>query len=318
LSLQINDANAPRSVISTVMMAVFGSTVGGFLWIGRPGLAVLSFLAFLVLGSILTWYGFPTFEAGGWSPALLGQIALAVLSVLIVLIFRESSRPKHWHSRWYFALLAGFLIPSIVTLSIRTFLIQPFSSPSDSMAPTLIVGDRFFVSKMAYGYSKHSLPFSVLDFEGRGFSALPERGDVVVFRGEGADFVKRIVGLPGERIQMAGGALLIDGKAADQQEVGAATAQNDAEGAKLVRETLPNGVSYDTLDLQPDGVLDNTETFLVPEGEYFVLGDNRDNSLDSRTQLGFVPFENLIGRAERIFWNSEGAPYAERQVVRPH
>jgi signal peptidase I len=299
-------------------MAIFGSMVGGFLWIGRPGLAVLTFLAFLLLGCLCIWYGFPAFQAGEWSPALLGQIAMAIFSAAIVLIFRKSSRPKSWHSHWYFALLLGFLIPSVIALAIRSFLKQPFSSPSDSMAPTLVVGDYFFVSKSAYGYSKYSFPYSAIDFEGRKFSKFPERGDVVVFRGESADFVKRIVGLPGEKVQMTNGAVLIDGQAAKQQENVEASSEFGVEGAKVIRETLPNGVSYDTLDLEAGSMLDNTEEFLVPEGSYFVLGDNRDNSMDSRLKLGFVPLENLIGRAERIFWNSEGSFYTDRQVVRPH
>jgi signal peptidase I len=299
-------------------MSVFSSTVGGFLWIGRPALAFLTLLAFLLLGYLCIGYGFPAFQAGEWSPALLGQIATAILSAAIVLTFRKSSRPKSWHSRWYFALLLGFLIPSILALAIRSLLMQPFSSPSDSMAPTLIFGNYFFVNKSTYGYSKYSLPYSAIDFEGRKFSELPERGDVVVFRGESADFVKRIVGLPGEKVQMTNGALLIDGQAAKQQENGDASSEYGVEGAKVIRETLPNGVSYDTLDLGADTMLDNTGEFLVPEGSYFVLGDNRDNSMDSRLKLGFVPFENLIGRAERIFWNSEGSSYTDRQVVRPH
>ena len=314
------DANVetPRSLLPTILLTIFGSTIAGFLWIGRPGLAAFFFLATLSLGAAWAWYGFPAFAAGEWRPELIARLVMTVVSIGLVLVFRQPSRPRRWHSHWYFALLIGLAISGGVAVTIRSLLVQPFSSPSNSMAPTLVAGDRFFASKWAYGYSKVSFPLSLITFEGRRFSSLPQRGDVAVFRGDEADFVKRIVGLPGERIQLAGGVVLIDGHAAKQVEIGPAAPELGAEGAKIVRETLPNGVSYETLDTEPDSALDNTKEFLVPEGRYFVLGDNRDNSNDSRLDLGFVPFENLIGRAERIFWNSEGVSYADRQAVRPN
>ena len=133
----------------------------------------------------------------------------------------------------------------------------------------------------------------------------------------GLDYVERVIGFPRETIKISNGVLVIDGVPAQTQDEGK---EFDAGGevGRLMRESLPNGVSYDVLDLEADSISDNTQAFLVPEGHYFVLGDNRDNSSDSRFSLGFVAFEQLIGRAERIFWNSAGTPFAERQNLRPH
>jgi len=197
-------------------------------------------------------------------------------------------------------------------LGVRSFLYQPFDTPSGSMMPTLLIGDHFFVAKYAYGFTHYSLPLSPPLFEGRIFGAEPQRGDLVVFRlpsDDTVDYIKRLVGLPGDRIQMRGGELYINGTAVKRQRV----ADFDEDDGSTVRtkrwrETLPNGVSYETLDLYDNGQLDNTEEYVVPAGHYFMLGDNRDNSTDSRVPpeyrgVGFVPYEKLIGRAEMIFYS---------------
>ncbi len=200
----------------------------------------------------------------------------------------------------------------LLALVIRTLLFQPFSIPSGSMRPTLLEGDYLFVTKWAYGYSKHSLPFSPPLFEGRIWGSEPERGDVVVFKfppDPSLDYIKRVIGLPGDTIQMIDGQLQINGEAVPRELVDELDNPDITEMARPVevwRETLPNGVSYDTLDLSPNSIGDNTREFQVPEGHYFMMGDNRDNSTDSRFSVGYVPADHLVGRANIIFFSMSG------------
>jgi signal peptidase I len=197
----------------------------------------------------------------------------------------------------------------LLALVIRTVFFQPFSIPSGSMRPTLLEGDYLFVTKWAYGYSRHSLPFSPPLFSGRIWGSDPRRGDVAVFKfppNPSLDYIKRVIGLPGDRIQMRDGQLFINDVAVPREKVGQITNRDITEFDRPVdvyRETLPNGVSYDTLDLSPNSVGDNTREFVVPAGHYFMMGDNRDNSTDSRFSVGFVPAENLVGRANIIFFS---------------
>ena len=198
----------------------------------------------------------------------------------------------------------------IIALLIRTVLFQPFNIPSGSMKATLLVGDYLFVSKFSYGYSHFSLPFSPPIFSGRILASPPERGDVVVFRlpkDTSTDYIKRVIGLPGDKIQMIDGVLHINGQAVKQERADDFIETEEVARATPVkrwRETLPNGVSYYTLDLVDNGFADNTQVYTVPAGEYFMMGDNRDNSTDSRfSQVGTVPFENIVGRAQIIFFS---------------
>jgi len=218
----------------------------------------------------------------------------------------------------------------LIALVVRTFAIEPFNIPSGSMIPTLLVGDYLFVSKYSYGYSKHSFPFSLGFFSGRIFGRVPERGDVAVFKypgdqGQGfnrTDYIKRIVGLPGDRIKMTNGILNINGKAVERTKIGEySRGPNGGRKGILYNEVLPNGVSHEILESSDNGTSDNTPEFLVPAGNYFAMGDNRDDSLDSRTQLQirdgmgvirlrdelgwYVPSENLVGRAEFIFFSHD-------------
>jgi signal peptidase I len=199
----------------------------------------------------------------------------------------------------------------IIALVIRTFLFQPFNIPSGSMKATLLVGDYLFVSKYSYGYSHFSLPLSPPLFSGRvaAFSN-PERGDVVVFRlpkDDSVDYIKRVIGLPGDAIQMIDGVLHINGQPVTRVRIEDFVDTDEGRGTTHVqrwRETLPNGVSYTTLDLPYNLQSDNTDVYHVPPGNYFMMGDNRHNSTDSRfPQVGFVPFENIIGRAQLIFFS---------------
>jgi len=190
---------------------------------------------------------------------------------------------------------------------------QPFIVPSGSMEPTLMVGDEIAAAKYAYGYSRFSVPFGLTpDFRGRILAQPPERGDVVVFalpRDPSQVYVKRVIGLPGDRVQMKDGTLYLNGKAVPRRPAGAVSISLDGrrvQGTTYV-ETLPNGRSHDIIKLAA-GPLDDTGEFVVPDHCYFMMGDNRDNSLDSRVSpaeggVGFVPAENLIGRVDRVLFS---------------
>ena len=203
----------------------------------------------------------------------------------------------------------------LIALVIRTFLFQPFNIPSSSMVDTLLVGDYLFVSKYTYGYSKHSFPYSLGPFDGRVFEGHPDRGEVVVFRkpsDTSVDYIKRVIGLPGDHIQMIEGVLHINGQAVGMERVEDYIERDALGNVRRIpkwRETLPNGVSHFILDRNPHGDNDNTMEYVVPDGHYFMMGDNRDNSSDSREPgpngVGYVPAENLVGRAEIIFFSSD-------------
>ncbi|MFC5391538.1 signal peptidase I [Bosea vestrisii] len=204
----------------------------------------------------------------------------------------------------------------LIALVIRTLLFQPFNIPSGSLIPTLLIGDYLFVSKYTYGYSKHSMPFSPPLFQGRVWAAEPKRGDIAVFKlpSDGStDYIKRVIGLPGDRIQMIDGILHINNAPVKRERI-ADFVTTDAWGRSApviqYRETLPNGVSHSIIEREGDtGTFDSTPVFTVPAGHFFMMGDNRDNSLDSRDRsVGYVPFENFVGRAEIIFFSiDEGA-----------
>ncbi|TPL79832.1 signal peptidase I [Mesorhizobium sp. B2-3-12] len=200
----------------------------------------------------------------------------------------------------------------LLALVIRTLLFQPFSIPSGSMRPTLLEGDYLFVTKWSYGYSRYSLPFGPDIFSGRIWGSEPKRGDVVVFKfppDPSVDYIKRVIGLPGDKIQMKDGQVFINGVGVPRVKTGQIDNPDITEKdypIDVYRETLPDGVSYDTLDLSPNSIGDNTRKFDVPAGHYFMMGDNRDNSADSRFTVGYVPAENLVGRANLVFFSIAG------------
>lgn len=255
-----------------------------------------------------------------------------------------------------------FLIKlAVFMLILRSFIISPFNIPSESMQPRLLIGDYILVSKWSYGYSKNSLPFSAPLIPGRIFASEPDVGEVVVFKApltNGQDYIKRVIGLPGDIIQMRGGILEINGEPVKKEKiddfvipmsqgiVDSAALRTAQSGSKVYpchrpeferenangssdcvyprfRETLPNGVSYEILDLIPLGALDYTEAFQVPEGKLFLMGDNRDRSADSRCPaeannkvgcsplagraIGLVPQENLVGKAMFTVFSTDGS-----------
>ncbi len=206
----------------------------------------------------------------------------------------------------------------LIAVVVRTTLIEPFNIPSGSMMPTLLVGDYLFVTKYSYGYSRHSLPFSPRLFDGRIFARQPKRGDVAVFklpRDNRTDYIKRIIGLPGDRIQVTGGILHINGRPVGRRKDGRFAEHPRARRIDRYIETLPGGRTHAIVEERDDKLFsDNTRVYTVPAGHYFLMGDNRDNSQDSRFGgVGFVPFENLVGRADFLFFsiNEDGTRWWE-------
>jgi signal peptidase I len=199
--------------------------------------------------------------------------------------------------------LKPILVALGFVLVVRTVVAEPYSVPTPSMVPTLLVGDQLVGAKFAYGYSRYSLPLGEVPvLTGRLLGKTPERGDVVVFRlprEPSTTFVKRLIGLPGDRIQMRAGRLYINGELVARRAIGT------FEGDKLYIETLPNGREHEIVEISDSERHDNTPVFVVPERHYFMMGDNRDNSLDSRIAgeaggVGFVPEENLVARVDRL------------------
>jgi len=221
------------------------------------------------------------------------------------------SLSKKKEEPWYIELPKTIFWAVGIAIVFRSFLFEPFSIPSGSMVPTLKVGDYLFVSKYSYGYSRYSLPFGIIPFSGRVMESTPERGDVVVFRKPGAehiDYIKRLVGLPGDEIAVTGGILHINGEPVKRVQVtqGLVDIGLVIQQAKIYEETLPEGRTHLIQELSDQNSMDNTVPVTVPEGHYFFMGDNRDNSRDSRAEVGFVPAENLIGRAEFLFFSHNG------------
>ena len=228
----------------------------------------------------------------------------------------DSMAAKKEGGTWEFVKTIGYAV--LIAVGIRTFAYEPFNIPSGSMIPTLLIGDYLFVSKLSYGYSRYSLPFSPPVIPDRVMFTPPERGDVSVFKkptDPSTDFIKRIIGLPGDKIQVKAGILHINGKAVKREKVDDFVAL-DPFGREVrvaqYRETLPNGREHLILEERGDrGGADNTGVYTVPAEHYFMMGDNRDNSVDSRArEVGFVPKQNLVGRAEILFFSTDGSAAA--------
>ncbi len=205
-----------------------------------------------------------------------------------------------------------FFIAALIALAIRAFAFEPFSIPSGSMIPNLLVGDYLFVSKYTYGYSSRSSLFGLLPISGRVLFDEPKRGDIIVFklpRDNRTDYIKRLVGLPGDTVQVRDGLLYINGVAVDRRKMAGFEAENNLKpspNATDYMETFPEGTQHIIREEGDDYPLDNTDVFTIPPGHYFAMGDNRDNSQDSRTPLvQFIPADNLVGKARVIFFSLE-------------
>jgi signal peptidase I len=244
------------------------------------------------------------------------------------------ARPVRGKESWG-ETLRFFLILFVCAMVLRSFIVAPFNIPSGSMLPNLRIGDYLFVAKWPYGFSRYSVPFGLLDFRGRVLSSLPERGDIVVFRYPGGgdeDLVKRVIGLPGDTIEVRHGVVILNGRALPRERradfampitpnspcrvVDGAVPHETPDGRTCLyqrwRETLPGGRSYDTLNELDDGDTDNFGPITVPADHLFVMGDNRDDSSDSRVPIAFhgvglLPMDDVIGRAEIAFWSTDGS-----------
>lgn len=206
------------------------------------------------------------------------------------------------------------VIAVLLAMVIRSLLFEPFNIPSGSMKPTLLVGDYLFVQKPSYGYSRYSFPFGLAPIEGRIWEKEPKRGDVIVFKlptNPNIDYIKRLIGMPGDTIQVRQGRLYLNGKEVSREAVGYKKFDDEYLGEVTMMEyiqTLPDGTMFSIYEESDGEPLDNTPIYTVPEGHYFMMGDNRDNSQDSRVSsaVGFVPFENFVGRADFIFFSTNG------------
>ena len=232
----------------------------------------------------------------------------------------EDKAPPFWRD------LGSLVVAIAVALLVRTVAAEPFNVPSASMVPTLLIGDTLIAGKYAYGYSKFSSPVDFVPeaigdrLKGRVLGNPPERGDVIVFklpRDTSINYVKRLIGLPGDHIEMREGRLYINGTMVPRRDEGDYDGKGTGRRGTLHRyiETLPNGKEHPIIEVSDNGDLDNTTEFTVPPEHYFMMGDNRDNSLDSRVPevaggVGYVPSENLVGRVDRVMYSRElGAPW---------
>lgn len=295
-----------RNVFVIVLAGLIVGTVPIMLWLGRWKLAIAYFAVSLILISLFflvpIWGLIRPISSQTVEPEMLFFLAtlpVSAFGIFHALKINVDAIDRPIYSRWYIALVAPTAITLLLSFTVRTFLFQPFNVPAASSIPTLMIGDHFFVSKIAYTKG-----------------TTPQRGDMAVFKlptDTRIDYVKRIVGLPDDRIQMIHGVLNINGVQVKLEEVQLVPEFYHEESLTYYRETLPNGRSYVIANGLDDGMADNTNEYVVPAGHYFATGDNRDNSEDSRFEaVGYIPEANFVGRVGFRFWNSRGFSLANR------
>ena len=218
----------------------------------------------------------------------------------------------------FFGNLKSVLLAVFIALLIRSFIAEPFNIPSGSMKPNLLVGDFIFVSKWSYGYSRHSLPFSLGWADKKLFSKMPKRGDVVVFKtpeDNRTDYIKRVIGLPGDKLRIKNGQIILNDEKIFRKRTDDFIDNDNNVSLKRNRKYIEyfDSIEIEVLDLMDNGIADNTKLFSVPEGHFFVMGDNRDNSQDSRfdNTVGFIPIENLVGKARFVFFSLENSRFLQ-------
>jgi len=218
----------------------------------------------------------------------------------------------------FFGNLKSVLLAVFIALIIRSFIAEPFNIPSGSMKPNLLVGDFIFVSKWSYVYSRHSLPFSLGWSDKKIFSKMPKRGDVVVFKtpeDNRTDYIKRVIGLPGDKLRIKNGQIILNDEKIFRKRTDDFIDNDNNVSLKRNRKYIEyfDSIEIEVLDLMDNGIADNTKLFSVPEGHFFVMGDNRDNSQDSRfdNTVGFIPIENLVGKARFVFFSLENSRFLQ-------
>lgn len=281
-----------RSSWAAAFIALGLGPVIGMCYVNRGKLAV-SYLMLVVIVLVAPFlvasYGIlDTHPLDAINVAFVILLIIGAIHCFLTAKRRNRSERIKWYARWY-VLLSFVVLPLLFSIGFRHFFYEPFLISANSMSPNINMGDYLFAKKSAY----HERP--------------PERGDIIIFKIDNVSFIKRIVGLPGDRIQIRGGMLYINDQALPRKQVNDYRLE-DSNGECIVQqfvETLPEGKEYSILDRDINSPLDNTEVYSVPARHYFVLGDNRDQSQDSRDQnkIGFVPEENIIGRASVILWN---------------
>jgi len=318
-----------RNPYLTFLLAFIFGAPSILLWHGRFRTALAFFLGFNVavllpialfrVGIDTSLMSLPVPTSNSASGAVVFFLVTLGALFLAFRVYRLEARPV-WYANWKVAFLGFGLLSMLLALGFRTFVLQPFSIPASSMEPSLRKGDIILVSKFAYGYSRHSFPFSAAPIEKRVFIAEPNRGDIAVFKNrDGVDYVKRIVGLPGESVSVRGGVVHIDGEPARMEAMeypeGARYCENRLASCTTYLETLPGSLPHVVIDIAKGTAADDTREFLVPAGHYFMMGDDRDNSNDSRFGLGFIPYENLIGRVWTVIYNTESIAYDGRPAL---
>lgn len=314
-----------RGFWSTLIVSIIGSPVAGYIWIGRNKLAFLyALIGLSFVGSIWLAIGTENFLQKVYyyisSQELIITMLSWFISAVFVLPFRRKSFISGKMTKWYIgapvAIGVSIGLSLTIALFVRTLLVQTFSIPSGSMVPTLQEGDQLWASKSEYGYSSNSLPFGQLLPGGKVGGASPKRGDVVIFSIQaGVVYVFRVIGLPGETIQMIEGNPYINGIALKHSSPEKSIDPDSGNVAEMIIETTPEGRSYKIMNLDNDTVADNTNLFSIPQGEYFVLGDNRDNSADSRFGFGMVPEDAIFAKPMSIYANVNGTSFIDRKKI---